>query len=359
MLLELARQTPAGARQRFGELPRARPRDAAMRIALRGAAPCLALLALSACGGPSDTHAAIKPAKVDPVAHESELMRITLTPEAERRLGIAVATASLAPAQDRVATHGEVVVPPAARGGVPITTATDLMTLAASQARADGDIARAAAQARVAHVNAQRADALVREEAGSVRARDDALATAAVAQADLAAARAQRHLLGAPVASLGRQDILWVRVPVLAADVTRIDRGAPAAIRPLGGGAGTLSGRPVAAPPSSNVAAGSIDLYYAIPNTHALGMGRRAAAARPAGGDGAQGLTIPAPAILHDAYGGEGVYVRPAPRTFERRRAQLAGISGGPAMPAMGLKPGDQAVTAGAAELFGTEFGAK
>lgn len=359
MLLELALQPPAGARRRSGELPRVRSRDAALWIALRSAAPCLALLALSACSGPSDTHAAIKPAKVDPVAHESELMRITLTPEAERRLGIAVAAAGPGRARDMVATHGEVVVPPATRGSVPITTATDLMTLAASQARADGDIARAAAQARVAQINARRADALVREEAGSVRARDDALAAAAVAQADLATARAQRHLLGAPVAALGRQSILWVRVPVLAADVTRIDRGAPATIRPLGEGARSLSGRPVAAPPSANITAGSIDLYYAIPNTRALGVGQRVAVALPAVGNAAQGLAVPASAILHDAYGGEWVYVRTAPRRFERRRVQLAGIREGTAMLAMGLKPGDQAVTAGAAELFGTEFGAK
>ena len=359
MLLELALQAPAGGRRCLARFRHFRRRGGMLRITLHGFASCPALLALSACGGPGAPQGAIKPAKVDPVAHESELMRITLTPEAERRLGIAVAAASPDQAQDRVTTHGEVVVPPAASGGVPITATTDLMTLAANQARADGDIARAAAQARVAQVNAQRAEALVREEAGSIKARDDALAAAAVARADLGAARAQRHLLGAPVASLGRQNILWVRVPVLAADLTRVDRGAPAMIRPLGGMAGTLSGRPVAAPPSSNVTAGSIDLYYAIPNTRALGVGQRVAVELPAAGDAVPGLSIAASAILHDAYGGEWVYVRTAPRTFERRRVLLAGIRGGRAMLAMGLKPGDQAVTAGAAELFGTEFGAK
>lgn len=328
-------------------------------IALRAAAPCLALVALSACGGPSAPHAGVKPAKVDPVAHESELMRITLTPEAERRLGIAVSAATPGQERNAIMTHGEVVVPPAAPGSVPITTTTDLMTLAGNQARADGDIARAAAQARVAGINAQRAEALVREEAGSIKARDDALAAAAVAQADLATARAQRSLLGAPVASLGRQRILWVRVPVLAADVVRVARAADAAIRPLGGEGGAISGRPVAAPPSANATAGSVDLYYSIPNTGRLAVGQRVAVELPATGGAAQGLAVPASAILHDAYGGEWVYVRTAPRSFERRRVQVAGIHGPAAILAMGLKPGDEAVTAGAAELFGTEFGAK
>lgn len=317
------------------------------------------LLTIAGCSGEAK-HEAVKAAKVEPVAHESELMKITLTADAERRLGIAVATVGAGEKRDVIATHGEIVVPPAASGGVPITAATDLMTLAGNQARADGDVARAAAQARVAQINAQRAEALVQEQAGSIKVRDDALAAAAVAQADLAAARAQRRLLGTSVAALGNQGRLWVRVPVLAADVARVDRGAAAQIKSLGDGRGGVAGRPVAAPPSSNAPAGSIDLYYAIPSAGGMRVGERVAVELPATGGGvARGLTVPTSAILHDAYGGEWIYARIAPRVYERRRIQVASISGGTALLAMGLKPGDQAVTAGAAELFGTEFGAK
>lgn len=322
------------------------------------AAPLTLALLLAGCGSKSSSHSE-KPAKVDPVAHEAELMKITLTPAAEQRLGIAVAPAASTDARSTILTHGEVVVPPQA-GGVPITAATDLATLAANQARADGDIARAAAQARATQLNANRAEALVKEQAGSARARDDAQAAAAVARADLAAAQAQRRLFGASVGSLGRQGALWVRVQVIASDIARVDRGATATIKPLGGQGG-VSGRPVSGPPSSatGVAAGNVDLYYAVGNFGGLTVGQRVGVELPVAARGSSALGVPASAILHDAYGGEWIYLQTEPHKFERRRVQVASVRGTTAILAAGLKPGDKVVTAGAAELFGTEFGSK
>ena len=68
---------------------------------------------------------------------------------------------------------------------------------------------------------------------------------------------------------------------------------------------------------------------------------------------------VPASAILRDIYGGEWVYVRSAPRAYERRRIEVGAFSNGQALLSRGLARGDQVVTAGAAELFGAEFGAK
>jgi multidrug efflux pump subunit AcrA (membrane-fusion protein) len=68
---------------------------------------------------------------------------------------------------------------------------------------------------------------------------------------------------------------------------------------------------------------------------------------------------VPRTAIVIDIYGGEWVYVQSAPQAYERRRIEVAAIRGTYAMLARGLKPGDKIVTAGAAELFGSEFGAK
>ena len=60
-----------------------------------------------------------------------------------------------------------------------------------------------------------------------------------------------------------------------------------------------------------------------------------------------------------DAYGGEWVYVLTGPHAYERRRIEIAAMHDGQAMLARGLARGDKVVIAGAAELFGTEFGAK
>lgn len=315
------------------------------------------VLALAGCGG-ATPKAGDKPAKVDPVAHESELMKITLSPEAERQLGIAVASMATSVRPSTLETFGEIVIPPASSGGLPISAATDLAALSASQARADGDVMRSAALAKVAQLNLDRAEALVREEAGSAKARDDALATAASSRADLAVANRQRSLLGASVASLGRLNTLWVRVPVLAADLARIDRRVTAAIDTVGPDEGTVTGRPVQAPPSANSTAGSVDLYFAVPG-RGLQLGQRVAVSLVTTAKAAAGSTVPASAIVHDINGGEWVYARLAPRTYERRRVQVVRIEDATAI--LTTVPGDarEVVAAGAAELFGTEFGTK
>lgn len=90
------------------------------------------VVTLAACGG-TVPKSGDKPAKVEPVAHESELMKITLSAEAERRLGIAVAPAVTDTRAGTLATFGEIVVPPPSSGGIPLSAATDLAALAANQ----------------------------------------------------------------------------------------------------------------------------------------------------------------------------------------------------------------------------------
>jgi hypothetical protein len=310
---------------------------------------------LAGCSA-AERPAAVKPAKTEPVAHETELLRLTLTQDAERRLGLrTVAVGSGATRRTRAA-HGEIVAAPLA-GGVPTASGTDFGTLAANQARADGDVGRASAELDVAQKAYARADALVREEAGSVRARDEAASALGVARASLRAAQAQRVLLGQAVATLGRQGGLWVRVATFAADLDDLDRTAPAVVRELGAGGGGLRATPVNGPPSGNAAAGTVDLYYALPSG-AWRVGQRVSVDLPMRG-AASGLVAPASAILRDIHGGEWVYVRVKTHVYERRRVELAAQSGGQAQVLRGLAAGTEVVTAGAAELFGTEFGTK
>ncbi|HQR89227.1 MAG TPA: hypothetical protein PLH31_08185, partial [Caulobacter sp.] len=88
----------------------------------------------------------MKPAKAEPVAHETELLRLTLTSDAERRLGLQTVAIGSGAARRVRAAHGEIVAAPYA-GGLPTASGTDLGTLAANQTRTDGDVARARAEA--------------------------------------------------------------------------------------------------------------------------------------------------------------------------------------------------------------------
>jgi hypothetical protein len=312
---------------------------------------------LGACGS-ADKPAAEAPAKAEVIGHEAELLKLTLTPAAERRLGIETAAITAGSSARTVSAHGEIVVP-AMAGGVPISAQTDLAALAANQVRAEGDIARARAEVALAQKAASRASALVQEEAGSIRSSDEAQSALSIAVANFRTAQTQRTLLGSSPAALGRQGTLWVRVAAFAGDLSQIDRGASAQVRDLGSNRLQTAARPVNALPSANATAGTVDLYYAIPNRGgAFRVGQRVAVDLPATGS-ASGLMVPTSAILRDAYGGEWVYVRTAPHVYERRRIEIVSTNGGQAMLGRGLSNGAQVVTAGAAELFGTEFGAK
>jgi multidrug efflux pump subunit AcrA (membrane-fusion protein) len=145
---------------------------------------------------------------------------------------------------------------------------------------------------------------------------------------------------------------------VFGSDMGDVRRADSATVRTLGDGGVPRAARPVQAPPSANTAAGTVDLYYALDNRdRAFRVGQRVAVDLPLSGQ-TEGLSVPSAAILRDIYGGEWVYQRTAPNTFVRQRVEVASESGGRALLARGLTADAQVVTDGAAELFGTEFGA-
>ena len=71
-----------------------------------------------------------------------------------------------------------------------------------------------------------------------------------------------------------------------------------------------------------------------------------------------RGLVVPEAAVLYDIHGDAWVYQEVGGNSFARKRVQIARHAGGRAVIARGLAEGVKVVTAGAAELFGTEFGA-
>lgn len=315
------------------------------------------LLMLPACGA-DPSKSTSSPAKAEPVAHESELLKLTLTPEAQARLGIATVLVSSGSVTQVRQASGEIVISPSVAGGVPMGSTSNLQQTGAQQTTADGEVARAAAQARLARIALTRAEALVREEAGSVRARDEAVAALATANATLQVARTQRRLLGPPVATMARQGAVWVRVSVFSGDVAALRSGAAITVHALGETGASRGALPVDAPPSANAAAGTVDMFYALANQDgAFRVGQRVAVDLPLGGQ-SEGLFVPSSAIVRDIHGGEWVYEKTAPNIYVRQRIEVASERDGRAMLARGLRPRAQVVAAGAAELFGTEFGA-
>lgn len=329
---------------------------------LQSSKSCLLLfvsVGLTACGQKAADKPS-PPAKVEAIGHETELMRLTLTSEAVQRLGLATQVVGRANGLAISRTvPGEIVAAPRA-GGLPVAAGADLAGLAGSQAQREADVARSSADLKLAEANLRRASSLVDAEAGSIRARDEATQQVAAARAALAAATAQRQALGAAVADLADVGALWVRASVPAADLARVNRAAAVSIRPVGGTASIMA-RPVRGPATATPGAASVDLYYAPAGRANFRVGERVLVdlADQNAVAAATALDVPASAILTDINGGEWVYVETAARTYERRRVEVARITGGRAVLARGLEAGAKVVTAGAAELFGTEFGTK
>lgn len=189
------------------------------------------------------------PAKVEMVPHESDLATITLTKEAETRLGIVTVAAELRRVQQHRTFGGEVIVPSGrsimvsapVSGIVSQSGSTKLMapgsrvkagdavlelapilsperdvptpaeqvqmagakaTLVAAQVTALGDVQRGRAETTATKITLDRAKKLLVDRAGSQRAVDDAQALANVASTVLTAAEDRYAQLSKLIASL-------------------------------------------------------------------------------------------------------------------------------------------------------------
>jgi hypothetical protein len=99
-------------------------------------------------------------------------------------------------------------------------------------------------------------------------------------------------------------------------------------------------------------------MYYELPGTGiALRPGERVMVEVPLTGT-QTGLVVPEASVLYDIHGDAWVYEDLGSNAYARRRVQIARHAGDRAVIARGVTEGAKVVTAGAAELFGTEFGA-
>jgi len=274
-----------------------------------------------------------------------------------------------------------------------------------------GEVARSESEIAGLKIARDRAEKLLADRAGSRRAFDDAEALLNIALSVLDAAK-QRQMelhkllqsldnanadgridpaspmtLTAPVSGVIRNvqvspgqtvtaaaplfevvdlSTIWIRVPVYVDLLQKIKRdqavslvtldGSPIASKPQ-------LGKPISAPPTADAASSSADLYYEVDNRDLrLKPGQRIGIDMPMTSV-TEALVIPAAAILYDIYGGTWVYVQSTNSgdggsKFARSRVLLEWVEGDQAIVSQGPAIGTLIVTDGAAELFGTEFGA-
>lgn len=325
---------------------------------------------LAAEPGPTQTAA-----KIDRPIKEAELTTITLTPEAERRLGVVTA-----PVEQRKLTRtrlfgGEITIPArsevtdagsdAHRDGqsvltiLPLLSPAEQVRLAQSQIDADGQVEQARVQLAAARQALRRSEQMQRDKVGTERAVDDARAQVGLGEAGLHTAQARRDLLGPTLLATASPAEVWVRVPVYVGDLAKLNRTADAAVGGLNDkpGAFRRAATPVDAPPSANAAASTVDVFYRLHNRDgAFRYGQHVGVIVPLRED-ASDLIVPWSAIVHDMAGGTWVYEQTMSSTYVRRRVQVNRVVDKVAALTGGIQVSANVVVIGAAELFGAEFG--
>jgi len=397
----------------------------------------------------SSDHKPTAPAKVEKLPQETEIARITLTEQAEQRLGITLAEVTRENVQQRRTFGGELMIPvgkstivsaPLAgtiaapesgeiplpgqtlKAAAPVMSLAPLLsperyvptpaervqmanaraTLMSALTIAHGDVQRGEAELTAAHITLDRAKRLLEDRAGSARAVDDAQAMRDVAEANLNAASEREKqftqllasidetgangtaaplLMTSPQAGVMRNVLvtrgqtvtagaalfevvdvtsLWIRVPIYVDLLSQIELEADAIVVGLDGRASLTPRRatPVAAPPTADPLSTTADLYFAIDTPDGgLRPGQRVGVDLALKGE-EEGFVVPAKSILYDIYGGTWVYVKSGDHAFERSRVLIRYAVDQRVVLGESPPVGTQVVVDGAAELYGTEFGA-
>jgi RND family efflux transporter MFP subunit len=270
-------------------------------------------------------------------------------------------------------------------------------TIAQTQIEAEGQVRQAKVQVDAAQISLKRAERLLSDNVGTRRAVDDARAQLELAEEALAVANQRKQLVdeitleeeagtlepisitsplsgivrathvqtgqlisaGMPLFEVMNDEVLWIKVPVYVGELEGIDTSRGARLTALDGRPSEqdLVAEPVTLPPTALPLSAAVDLYYEVSNAdHKLRPGQRITAHLVLLGD-AEVDAVPWSAVFHDIYGGQWVYEQVADRTYVRRRVEVGWIDQGWAALRRGPSAGAEIVTAGVAELAGSEFG--
>jgi RND family efflux transporter MFP subunit len=269
--------------------------------------------------------------------------------------------------------------------------------VAQAQIDADGQFQQSTIQVEAAQVALDRAENLFQNNVGTRRAIDEAKAQLELAKKALAAAENRKKLVdnikldeeagtvqplkiespldgivrsthvqtgqlvaaGLPLFEVMNDSAMWVKVPVYVGELDDIDSYKSARLTLLDGRQtdGDVIAKPVASPPTALPLSAAVDLYYEVPNRdHKFRPGQRVGAHLSLKGETNMNA-VPWSAVFHDIYGGQWVYEQVAERKYARRRIEVGWVDNGWAALLRGPAAGTVVVTAGVAELTGTEFG--
>lgn len=165
---------------------------------------------------------------------------------------------------------------------------------------------------------------------------------------------------GAVLFEVVNLDTIWIQVPVFVDQLRDVQVEQDARLVSLSGESlgENRWAKPIAAPPTANSMTSSADLYYEVDNrTLQLRPGQRIGVELPMS-KSEMSRVVPGGAILYDVYGNTWVYLQTGQRQYTRSRVAIRFIEGDQAVLSAGPDAGLLVVVDGAAELFGTEFGA-
>ena len=309
------------------------------------------------------------PAEIEHPVKESDLTKVILTAEAVNRLGIVTTTVEKRRLTQTRLFGGEITLPALNASAnsnsqsvytiLPSLAPAELVRLAQSQIDADGQVDQAKVQVQATQQVLNRAEQMRRDKVGTERSVDDAKAQVGMAEAALKTAHARRDLLGPALLDVNNRSTFWVRVPVYVDDLSGLNTTAQARVGGLKDSPENVSrpAVPVAAPPSANPAAATVDLFYAVKNSDAaFRPGQRVGVLIPLRSED-ENLVIPWSAIVHDVSGGSWIYQVLETNRYMRRRVQILRVVDDQAAVTGDIVAGIKVVTTGVAELFGTEFG--
>jgi len=383
-----------------------------------------ALIMILSCGGEEESdQIPAPPAKIQNAEKEADLTTITLSPEAESRLGIQTTVIEYRHVERTRMYGGEVeavsgrsIVVSAPLPGTMLMPEDGSSQIAGKQVKkgqsvcrlvllppekdllsAEENVALKKVQLDVAKANARRAEQLLNDKAGSIKQLEQAKADLAAAEAELKVSQARLDILkgrtlGSAAKYLSLLNIespidgiiqkvhvtpgqtvsggtnlmeitginpVWIRVPIYVGDLAIIDDQKPAMVHSLSDfkGKDVRAAKPIASPLTANPSSASADLYYELSNSDVKYRPGQKVSVTLTLRDTEESLVAPYSAILYDMYGGAWVYENSAPQIFIRRRVELHHVMGDLAILSRGPPAGTKVVTAGAAELFGTEFG--
>jgi membrane fusion protein, heavy metal efflux system len=370
------------------------------------------------------------PSKVVGAKKEADLTKVELTEDAEKRLGISLPGGLIAAEKKAVANAvsypGEVMIPSghlisvtspfpatlkAPKGAAvpqPGSTVTlgqpiflmepnllpgEMANLASIRADVEAQVKSAEEALKIAKINMDRQQDLLKQNLVGQAAVVDAKATFNAADTALRAIKDRRDAIikmteggtepqpaKAPVKGVlqnlhaqvdqqvpaaavlfdvAEMDPIWVKVSVYVGDLERLAVDRPAGVGGLADppGVNVRIAQPVIAPPTGDPVAYTVHVYYQVENRDQhFRPGQRVGVTLPLKGTETS-LVVPRSSLVRDAHGGSWVYVNVAPHTYARQRVFVDRVVEQSAALLRGPKIGAKVVAQGAAELYGAEFG--